>query len=55
MAIRQRGRQEGKGREEERCDGGGMGRDRGMKEGTGESDAVIQKRTQDITVHSFSL
>lgn len=43
MAIRQRGRQEEKGRERERCEGGEIGRDRGRKEGTGEKDGVIQQ------------
>ena len=42
MAIRQRGRQEEKGRE--RCEGGEIGRNRGRKEGTGERDGVIQQR-----------
>lgn len=43
VAIRQRGRQEEKGRERERCEGGEIGRDRGRKEGTGEKDGVIQQ------------
>lgn len=44
MAVRQSGRQEEKGREKERCEEAEIGRDSGRKEGTGERDAVTQKR-----------
>lgn len=48
MAIRHKGGQEEKCREKERCEAGGIDGDRGRKEATGESDAVIQKTLQYI-------